>query len=165
MKNWDGTVSGVEDGENRSFKNLDSRVTQTSTMPTNTGTTPTGTDSATLAPAATTEVTTPPFARIDAVANLSPASEAGLKQGDLIVEFGPVNHLNHQNLKGLMPVITSVADAQQAISIKLLRQADQSTSTSESTSTVAVEVKLVPKPWPGRGLIGCHIIPYSDESS
>jgi 26S proteasome non-ATPase regulatory subunit 9 len=40
-----------------------------------------------------------PFARVNSVADNSPAATAGLKPGDLIRNFGYVNHENHDGLK------------------------------------------------------------------
>jgi len=45
------------------------------------------------------EVLEPPFARVDSVADNSPADRSGLKVGDKIRNFGYVNHANHDNLK------------------------------------------------------------------
>lgn len=154
VMNWDGTVAGVEDGENRSFENLSGN-----TIPTN-SVERMSIDNATSTHSTTTITATLPFAKIDAVALLSPAAEAGLQAGDLITAFGSINHDNNQTLLGLMPIVTSAADSQQAIAITLLRQTDQSASANKQQ----VQLALVPKPWPGRGLIGCHIIPYSETA-
>lgn len=40
-----------------------------------------------------------PFAKVNSVVAASPADRAGLKAGDLIRNFGYVNHANHDNLK------------------------------------------------------------------
>lgn len=45
------------------------------------------------------EVLDRPFARVNSVTASSPAEAAGLKQGDLIRNFGYVNESNHDNLK------------------------------------------------------------------
>ena len=45
------------------------------------------------------EVLEPPFAKVDSVADNSPAARSGLKVGDRIRSFGYVNHANHDNLK------------------------------------------------------------------
>lgn len=41
----------------------------------------------------------PPFAKVNSVVSGSPAESAGLKAGDLIRNFGYVNHTNHDGLK------------------------------------------------------------------
>lgn len=45
------------------------------------------------------EVLDPPFAKVNSVVDGSPANRAGLKVGDLIRNFGYVNHENHDGLK------------------------------------------------------------------
>jgi 26S proteasome non-ATPase regulatory subunit 9 len=40
-----------------------------------------------------------PFARVNSVAAGSPADSAGMKAGDVIRNFGYVNHTNHDGLK------------------------------------------------------------------
>ena len=40
-----------------------------------------------------------PFAKVNSVVGGSPADSAGLKQGDLIRNFGYVNYSNHDSLK------------------------------------------------------------------
>jgi 26S proteasome regulatory subunit N4 len=154
VKNWDGTVAGVENGEKRSFDDLNDGN--------NDGNDETGCEQSAQATSLepmemdmnTISANTTPFAKIDGVSPLSPAHEAGLKEGDLIVEFGPtINHTNHDHLRALMPIVATAADTQQAIQIALLRKDD--------TKTSFMRLRLVPKPWPGRGLIGCHIVPYS----
>lgn len=158
VKNWDGTVAGVENGEKRSFENLDQAnennqtgQTSASGQPSRTTTATTGTVTTMTSAAATN----PPFAKINGVAPLSPAFEAGLKEDDKIVQFGEIDFSNHQNLKGLLPVVASAADTQQSIAITVLRK-------DQSGRQNSAQVSLTPKPWPGRGLIGCHIVPYSE---
>lgn len=152
VKNWDNTLSGAPDGDRRSFDNLDTASSDAATTTAASSTPNTAApmqvdDSATIA-RPSGPVSGEPFAKIDAVSPLSPASEAGLKEADLIVEFGEINRGNHNNLRALMGVVTSAADDQREIPISLMRNG------------VGVRVSLVPKPWSGRGLIGCHIVPY-----
>jgi len=45
------------------------------------------------------EVLEPPFAKVDSVADNSPADRSGLKVGDKIRTFGYVGHANHDDLK------------------------------------------------------------------
>jgi 26S proteasome regulatory subunit N4 len=40
-----------------------------------------------------------PFAKVNSVVENSPAQTAGLKAGDLVRNFGYVNHGNHDNLR------------------------------------------------------------------
>ena len=157
VKNWDGSVAGVQDGEKRSFERLAEEASKSAaaaqSISRNSVDQQPGNSSAPQISQTTTNST--PFATIDAVAPLGPAEEAGLKAGDLIVEFGDIHHDNHQTLTALMPVVTSAADAQKEIAITVLR------STNTNSIAEVVQLALVPKPWPGRGLLGCHIVPYN----
>ncbi|XP_042371115.1 26S proteasome non-ATPase regulatory subunit 9 isoform X2 [Plectropomus leopardus] len=47
----------------------------------------------------------PPFARVDAVTQGSPASGAGLRVGDEVIEFGSVNTANFHNLQNIASVV------------------------------------------------------------
>lgn len=157
VKNWDGSVAGVQDGEKRSFESLNEEASKSAEAAQSISRTSVdhqpGNSSAPPTSQATPSST--PFAKVDAVAPLGPAAEAGFQAGDLIVEFGRINHANHQTLTALMPVVTSAADAQKEIAITLLR------NTNTNSISEVVQLALVPKPWPGRGLLGMHILPYN----
>ncbi|KAM6494332.1 hypothetical protein JOM56_010693 [Amanita muscaria] len=90
-----------------------------------------------------------PFARVDGVSPNSPASQAGLQREDLIIKFG---HLTSKSITSSMqPVAELVAANENShVIIRVLR------------SGQTVYLTLIPKRgWGGRGLIGCHIVPYS----
>ncbi|KAM9810900.1 26S proteasome non-ATPase regulatory subunit 9 [Neosynchiropus ocellatus] len=92
------------------------------------------------------QVTLPaPFARVDAVTQGSPASGAGLKVGDEVIEFGSVTTNNFQNLQ-------NIASAVQHSEGKPLR-------VSVIRNGQKVQMSLTPQRWPGRGLLGCNIVP------
>ncbi|XP_053727462.1 26S proteasome non-ATPase regulatory subunit 9 [Synchiropus splendidus] len=92
------------------------------------------------------QVTLPtPFARVDAVTQGSPASGAGLKVGDEVIEFGSVTTNNFQNLQ-------NIASAVQHSEGKPLRVA-------VIRSGQKVQMSLTPQRWSGRGLLGCNIVP------
>ncbi|KAF8158132.1 hypothetical protein B0H34DRAFT_656385 [Crassisporium funariophilum] len=90
-----------------------------------------------------------PFARVEGVAPGSPASEAALQKGDLVVKFGK---LDEKSFKGsLQPLSEIVAENEdRAITIRVLR--------SEQTMFLTLTPR---KNWGGRGMLGCHIVPYS----
>ena len=54
---------------------------------------------------AQSELVETPFARVNSVADGSPAFTAGLKPGDGIRSFGDVNWMNHENLKRVAEVV------------------------------------------------------------
>ncbi|KAH6912618.1 proteasome 26S subunit [Coprinopsis sp. MPI-PUGE-AT-0042] len=94
-----------------------------------------------------------PFAKVDAVAPSSPASDAGLLQEDLIVKFGGLTKRSF--LSGsLQPLVQHVgSNENRSILIEVLRGDENKV------------VHLTPrKGWGGRGLIGCHIVPYNLDS-
>lgn len=74
----------------------------TSTLPTTTSTTTTVRTTA----ASTAEIHTP-FAKINSVAEGSPAAEAGMQAGDYIKKFGWVHALNHEKLKKLTECVAA----------------------------------------------------------
>ncbi|KAF9284644.1 26S proteasome non-ATPase regulatory subunit 9 [Mortierella alpina] len=89
-----------------------------------------------------------PFARVNGVAPDSPAKEAGLLQGDMIVAFGTVNAKTPNVLPSLSEHVQSREN--KPILVKVLRG-----ESSDLHSLI-----LVPKQgWGGRGLLGCHIVP------
>jgi len=91
-----------------------------------------------------------PFARVDGVAPGSPASEAGLQREDLIVKFGGLTQRSFSS-GSLQPLVNLVsASENRPISIDVLRSAENKS------------IFLTPrKGWGGRGMLGCHIVPYS----
>ncbi|KAG2010250.1 proteasome 26S subunit [Coprinopsis cinerea AmutBmut pab1-1] len=94
-----------------------------------------------------------PYAKVDGVAPSSPASAAGLLREDLIVKFGGLTKRSFTT-GSLQPLVQHVAaNENRPISIEVLRSGEKKT------------LSLVPrKGWGGRGLIGCHIVPYSPGS-
>lgn len=87
----------------------------------------------------------PPFAKVASVQLNSPAQKAGLETNDKIIRFGNINAVNHNNLSALAGVVK----AEVPLMVEVLRGANK------------VTLHLVPSDkWPGRGLLGCHIVPY-----
>ncbi|SPO27354.1 related to 26S proteasome non-ATPase regulatory subunit 9 [Ustilago trichophora] len=88
------------------------------------------------------------FARVNSVAESSPAQTAGLQQGDQILRFGSVTA---ESPKGLGALATPgvVVDG---TSIQLLVRRE--------AVAQAVALTLLPRAdWGGRGLLGCHLLP------
>ncbi|KAJ6508766.1 hypothetical protein C8R45DRAFT_968639 [Mycena sanguinolenta] len=90
-----------------------------------------------------------PFAKVDGVSPGSPAAEAGLQRDDLVVKFGPLTQRSFSS-SSLKPLVDVVAEHEnRSIPLKVLRS-DQN-----------IFLSLTPKAWGGRGLLGCHIVPFS----
>ncbi|KAF7298944.1 Nas2-N domain-containing protein [Mycena indigotica] len=90
-----------------------------------------------------------PFAKVDGVSPGSPAAEAGLLREDLIFQFDNLTQSSFRtsSLRALVDVVND--NENKSILLRVLRQGEGMTLT------------LVPKRWSGRGLLGCHIVPYS----
>lgn len=162
VMNWDGTLAGVEHGEERSFQNLEATA-----APVNQESVP-----AESSPAASTAEPPPlvPFAVIDAVAPHSPADEAGLHEGDLVVKFGSADYSNHRNLKAIAEMVPEAAGEKREIPLTILRRRRMSIDNDvahgvEAGVRVTRSLTILPRPWDGRGLLGCHISGYTDTTN
>ncbi|KAF8899717.1 hypothetical protein CPB85DRAFT_1327247 [Mucidula mucida] len=85
-----------------------------------------------------------PFAKVNGVAPGSPAAEAALQREDLIIKFGSV--VQGSPLQAVAELVGT--NENRSITIKVLRE------------DKVVFLTLVPKKWGGRGMLGCHIVPY-----
>ncbi|PWY97743.1 hypothetical protein BCV70DRAFT_202500 [Testicularia cyperi] len=86
------------------------------------------------------------FARVNSVAENSPAQAAGLQSGDKILRFGNIDSTHSQGL-GALAAPGVVVDGTQ---IRITIQRNSTTST----------LFLIPSAgWGGRGLLGCHLLP------
>ncbi|KAJ1700372.1 hypothetical protein LUZ63_000151 [Rhynchospora breviuscula] len=84
-----------------------------------------------------------PFATIDEIAEDSPAAEDGLQLGDGIVKFG-----NVENGERLQEKLVSEAQSNQGcpVSVVVIRRG------------AFLDLTVTPRPWRGRGLLGCHFL-------
>ncbi|XP_035291673.1 26S proteasome non-ATPase regulatory subunit 9 [Anguilla anguilla] len=87
----------------------------------------------------------PPFARVDTITQGSPASLAGLRVEDEIIEFGSVNTGNFKTLQNIASVVQHSEG--KALGITVIRGGER------------VHLVLTPQRWNGRGLLGCNIVP------
>jgi hypothetical protein len=95
-----------------------------------------------------------PLARVDSVADNSPASLAGLKINDVIIAFGPMVK-DSFGTDSLSTLVQSAAVNQEMIEIICQR----SNNDNDDDTPMYLLLQLSPRPWPGRGFLGCHIVP------
>jgi len=151
VRNWDGTIAGAgQDSTGRSFDNLTASAAPPPVATTTGVSNLSIRDEPVLHKAAEISSVTP-FCRVDSVAPASPASAAGLKVNDQILAFGP-----HTSMSAVAELVKSAATENAAIELRIQRNDD---SASGAASTKTILLKLEPKPWNGRGLLGCHILP------
>lgn len=174
VMNWDGTVAGIPDGDQRLFEDVDRQmsgltgeddVSSLGSSIMNSTRSITTADHEPRPPAAvlrdSTGELTKPFARVDAVAAESPAQQAGLKEEDLIINFGPIHADNHDHLKAIAELVTEAAAEKESLDISLLRRVADVENGDDEDKWQNLNLKITPRPWIGRGFLGCHIVPYS----
>ncbi|GAA5852264.1 hypothetical protein JCM9279_002482 [Rhodotorula babjevae] len=89
-----------------------------------------------------------PFAKVDAVAPGSPADSAGMKRDDHLVSLGDV--------------AASTPDTLRAVATLVGRSEGSALPVVVTREGARLELVLTPRSgWGGRGLLGCHIVPYS----
>nr|CAB3265248.1 26S proteasome non-ATPase regulatory subunit 9-like [Phallusia mammillata]CAB3265249.1 26S proteasome non-ATPase regulatory subunit 9-like [Phallusia mammillata] len=86
-----------------------------------------------------------PFAAIDLISRESPAEKAGLKIGDVLVQFGSVSKRNFTGMATIANVVQHSKD--KTVNVTVIRDEQR------------VSISLVPRQWEGRGLLGCNIVP------
>lgn len=156
VMNWDGTVAGVPGGDKRNFGNLSKQVSGLTEESIPSRDNSQRNSIGELSPPTAKPTTDITFARVNAVAKDSPAEEAGLKEEDLIFKFGQLNYENHDHLKAIALLVPDVAAREESISISVKRRVSLHLEEWET-----MNLSLTPRPWSGRGLIGCHIVPYT----
>ena len=182
VRNWDGSIAGVAGGSEQKFDDLHSKKNETTKTTTTTA-------AATIEEQAFSSLSTirirqqqqalpppvpppvlTPLARIDSVAPHSPAQRAGLQAGDLVLEFGPIRAANDNDNDTDDFIMTALAQlvprsVGQPLHIRVQRPTVLvTTGANTGTTTTAIKtLSLTPQPWSGRGLIGCHIVPYKQK--
>jgi len=191
VMNWDGSVSGVPGGDQMTFADLsqnrkmmtditdsnnsalDGNVPAITAGNNNNSSLPTTIDETTTASGSQS---TRPFAKVDAVADESPAEDAGMKVDDLVTRFGSLHANNHDRLRAVIYLVPEVAGEGGTIEIGVLRRRSGSGSGGNDDNTndddidigdyddetqwEKLTLSLRPRPFSGRGLLGCHIVPY-----
>ena len=101
-------------------------------------------------PPASPEVPLSPIARIDEILAGSPASVAGLKNGDLLLRFGRVDSRTPDVLGAIPQVLRESVGTSLVVLVE--RPGNPETNLS---------LTLTPRVWSGRGQLGCHLTPLS----
>jgi len=135
VMNWDGSVAGVDGGEQINFRDLTREVSGITdpTVGSDTNTDRSSTRTASLHDmtldsdglrhlSMVEERSRRPFARVDAVAADSPAKDAGLREEDLIVRFGHLHADNHDRLRAIAALVPEVAGEGGEITIDIVRR-------------------------------------------
>lgn len=147
VMNWDGSVAGVPGGEHRSFENLSTKSGAKPHTPV-AATPPLNNSAEQSIPS---KIPTRPFARVNSVEPNSPASVAGLTENDLILRFGNISIDDNENpMKSVGEIVPKAAAEKSCVLLTVKRNTD------------VITIEIEPKPWSGRGLLGCHIVPHFD---
>lgn len=99
----------------------------------------------------------PPLARVESVAENSPASLAGLMVNDHIIAFGPIVQVF--DATSLSTLVQGAATHQEMIEIICQRSTNTDRNNDDDDESMFVLLQLSPHPWQGRGFLGCHIVP------
>lgn len=168
VKNWDGTIAGVDGSRSnchRSFDNIQDESVlapnpdDQSIIRSEHSSERSGRVSDDIVHHPVPEVLRdssrrpPPLARIDDVAENSPAFVAGLRRGDIILAFGPITLPDSSiPFQEIGELVALAAGLNQSIEMLIIRATD-----SDFSQNLSILIR--PQPWNGRGLLGCHIVP------
>ncbi|XP_058796796.1 26S proteasome non-ATPase regulatory subunit 9 isoform X2 [Phymastichus coffea] len=86
-----------------------------------------------------------PFLRVNIVSPGSPAEIAGIQVDDLILEFGSISNRNFTSLKDIGTLVEN--SRYKTVSLKIKRGSN------------TFVLNLIPRPWSGKGLLGCNVVP------
>jgi 26S proteasome non-ATPase regulatory subunit 9 len=86
-----------------------------------------------------------PMAKLDEVLPNSPAALAGINNGDLLMKFDTITSATGSFLTAIAQLVGQRVNQEIPVTVR--------------RGTQELELTLVPKPWGGRGLLGCHLSP------
>lgn len=100
-----------------------------------------------------------PMAILDEILPESPASVAGVRDGDALLRFGHITHHHPSFMQAIAKLVGS--SVEKPIDVVVRRRSSQmgESASSESVQDITVHLTLTPRPWSGRGLLGCHLSP------
>lgn len=85
-----------------------------------------------------------PFLRVNVVSPGSPAEIAGIQVEDLILEFGSIHCRNFKSLTDISKLVEN--SRYKTVNVKIKRGSN------------VIILSLTPRPWVGKGLLGCNVI-------
>ncbi|VDK73478.1 unnamed protein product [Litomosoides sigmodontis] len=88
-----------------------------------------------------------PFAKIAKVMDASPAFQAGLKDGDQLIQFGSLHAGSFTDIKELSAVVQNSMN--RPIRVTVLR------------NDKPIRLQLIPRTWSGKGTLGCSVLPIT----
>jgi hypothetical protein len=144
VRNWDGTISGIENGPLRLFDKIGEENTHGSAL---TEDMASSVDETRIKMNSLDVEDTVPFAKIEHVMKNSPAEMARLQVNDLLVKFGTVDHSNHRELLALGEIVSGAHMNNSEIPLLILRKSNDGAEKS-------ITLTLKPKVWDGKGLVG-----------
>jgi len=95
----------------------------------------------------------PPFAKVGAVTDGSPAQSAEFMEGDVILKFGTAHAADGRGLGGIAEAVALAAGNLDEIIVIVRRGGDN------GRRSCVERLRVRPRPWDGRGALGCHILP------
>jgi 26S proteasome non-ATPase regulatory subunit 9 len=157
VPNWDGTISGAgrENGDGkRHFETLQQEQKEEEIMSNNRN------NETRIHSVQNPDSMLTAFARVESVALDSPAHQAGLKVHDEILALGELTLGSNPFLK-LPDYVRSIAAANEIMQVYVRRHTTvvEQTQDEREASSQLLFLQLQPRPWNGRGLLGCHIVP------
>lgn len=168
VRNWDGTLSGSGSGSGGASSNGGQSFDSTplSSNATAAAEAQASPDAAAAVPRSSASLegayrSVRPFARVNSVAENSPASRAGLRPDDLLLRFGTaqIDGAHHEDSDSVMALVGQTVPqlaAEGSSILVVVRRTDPQAGAN------TLELSLTPRPWAGRGLLGCHIVPYKE---
>ncbi|XP_012216644.1 26S proteasome non-ATPase regulatory subunit 9 isoform X2 [Linepithema humile] len=85
-----------------------------------------------------------PFLKVNLVSPDSPAENAGIQVDDLILEFGSIHCRNFKSLADIGKLVEN--SRYKTVNVKIKRGSN------------TIILPLTPRPWVGKGLLGCNVI-------
>ena len=92
------------------------------------------------------------FAIVDEILPGSPAALAGLQDGDQLVGFGTIRFETIDNINCIPALIG--ANVNKPVPVEVKRRGADPAAAADT-----LHLTLLPRPWGGRGLLGCHLTP------